>query len=33
VSEASFPYVQKVAGLSKKDLSQPDWKFLHQEAA
>jgi hypothetical protein len=21
--------VQKVAGLSKRDLSQPDWKFLH----
>ena len=25
--------MQKVAGLSKEDLSQPDWKILHQHTS
>jgi hypothetical protein len=31
VQQVAHPYVQKVAGLPRRDSSQPDWKFLHQQ--
>lgn len=30
LTHVAHPSVQKVAGLPKGDLSQPDWKILHQ---